>query len=79
LTKERIIYFTEGSQNSGFGQCGRNISKGLAKAGFDTYLLAWGYQMDEILNYDGYKILPFGPHPPADHSPFTLANIYQQL
>lgn len=77
--KEKLLYFTEGSQNSGLGQCGRNICRGLAKAGFDTFLIAWGYKLDEILNVDGYKIIPFGDHPPAPHSPFTLAQIYQQL
>jgi len=76
---EKILYFSEGSQNSGFGQCARSISRGLAKAGFDTYLVAWGYKLDEILNLDGYKIIPFGDHPPAQHSPFTLSNIYQQI
>src|SRR5437899_367932 len=78
-SKGRILYFSEGSQNSRFGQCARNISRGLGKAGFDPYLVAWGYKLDEILNMDGYKVVPFGDHPPSGHSPFTLNNIYQQL
>ena len=75
----RIFYFTEASQTSGFGQCGRNICKGLAANSFDTYLIGWGYKLDEILNVDGYRIIPFGDHPPAGHSPFTLSKIFQEF
>src|SRR5882762_4250969 len=75
----KIFYFSEGSQTSGFGQCARNISRGLAKAGFDTSLIAWGYRLDEIITIDGYKVVPFGDHPPAPSSAQTLANIYNHF
>jgi glycosyltransferase involved in cell wall biosynthesis len=79
MSNGRIFYFSEASSKSGFGQCARNISRGLGKAGFDVFLLGWGYRIDELLNMDGYKIVPFGDHPPSQNSPATLASIYQQF
>jgi glycosyltransferase involved in cell wall biosynthesis len=79
MTNGRVFYFSEASSKSGFGQCARNISRGLGKAGFDTFLLGWGYRIDEVLNMDGYKIIPFGDHPPSQNSPATLAGIYNQF
>ena len=58
--KEKIIYMTDHSRLTGFGNIAHNVCNGLAEAGYETYFLGWGFRSDGAYPRGGYKLLPSG-------------------
>ncbi len=59
-SKGKIIYVTDHSRATGFGNVGNNVCIGLANAGFEVYLMGWGLRSTEPLKRENYILLPSG-------------------